>query len=152
MGSIRTMHATVRYAPASCCVPAGATLIAVVHRYSCTLVIADPGNGAKRGRTRPEPLKQMMWMGWGKLDQSSVQLCVSRSLTSALLYADSQCSLPFGCGVRSTSTTSSCPLPSTAPGPRGTRTSTTARGKHYRLVLDRDSTESLAWATLLLLA
>ena len=40
-----------------------------------------------------------------------------------------KCSLPFGCGVRSTSTTSSCPLPSTAPGPRGTPTSTTARGK-----------------------
>ena len=31
--------------------------------------------------------------------------------------------------MRSTSTTSSSPLPSTAPGPRGTPTSTTARGK-----------------------
>jgi hypothetical protein len=40
-----------------------------------------------------------------------------------------KCSPPSGCGVRSTSTTSSCPLPSTAPGPRGTLTSTTAPGK-----------------------
>ena len=40
-----------------------------------------------------------------------------------------RCSPPSGCGVRSTSTTSSCRSPSTAPGPRGTRTSTTARGK-----------------------
>ena len=46
-----------------------------------------------------------------------------------------KCSPPSGCGVRSTSTTSSCPLPSTAPGPRGTLTSTTARGK--RLVFVR---------------
>jgi hypothetical protein len=34
--------------------------------------------------------------------------------------------------VRSTSTTSSSPLPSTAPGPRGTRTSTTAPGKQLQ--------------------
>jgi len=40
-----------------------------------------------------------------------------------------QCSPPSGCGVRSTSTTSSCRSPSTAPGLRGTLTSTTARGK-----------------------
>merc|ERR1712216_365495 len=40
-----------------------------------------------------------------------------------------RCSPPSGCGVRSTSTTSSCRSPSTAPGRRGTRTLTTARGK-----------------------
>ena len=50
-------------------------------------------------------------------------------LTVMLSPAESRCSPPSGCGVRSTSTTSSCPLPSTAPGPRGTRTSTTAPGK-----------------------
>jgi hypothetical protein len=43
-----------------------------------------------------------------------------------------KCSPFFGCGVRSTSTTSSCPLPSTAPGPRGTPTSTTAPGKRHK--------------------
>jgi len=46
-----------------------------------------------------------------------------------LLMRRSKCSPPSGCGVRSTSTTSSCRLPSTAPGPRGTLTSTTAPGK-----------------------
>lgn len=60
-----------------------------------------------------------------------------------LAFAQSRCSPPFGCGVRSTSTTSSSPLPSTAPGPRGTPTSTTARGKqrehrrHRRAWLNR---------------
>merc|ERR1719453_2536767 len=45
-----------------------------------------------------------------------------------------RCSPPFGCGVRSTSTTSSSPLPSTAPGPRGTPTLTTAPGKRPHVV------------------
>ena len=57
-------------------------------------------------------------------------LLATRGLTSVRLCGvQTRCSRLFGCGVRSTSTTSSCPLPSTAPGPRGTRTSTTARGK-----------------------
>ena len=45
------------------------------------------------------------------------------------LFLSRKCSLPSGCGVRSTSTTSSCRLHSTAPGLRGTRTLTTGRGK-----------------------
>merc|ERR1712166_805269 len=64
------------------------------------------------------------------------------SLTSSLRLSPDlcvlcavKCSLPSGCGVRNTSTTSSCPLPSTARGPRGTRTSTTARGKRRELEL-----------------
>ena len=57
--------------------------------------------------------------------------CRSRGpiLTSFFALCRERCSPPSGCGVRSTSTTSSCRSPSTAPGPRGTRTSTTARGK-----------------------
>ena len=43
-----------------------------------------------------------------------------------------QCSPPSGCGVRSTSTTSSSRSPSTAPGPRGTPTLTTAPGKSLK--------------------
>jgi hypothetical protein len=58
----------------------------------------------------------------------------SRSmLLTACFRCAVKCSSPFGCGVRSTSTTSSCPLPSTAPGPRGTPTSTTAPGNHQAL-------------------
>ena len=57
--------------------------------------------------------------------------CRSRGpiLTSYFALCRERCSPPSGCGVRSTSTTSSCRSPSTAPGPRGTRTLTTARGK-----------------------
>ena len=47
-----------------------------------------------------------------------------------LQFFDAQkCSSLFGCGVRSTSITSSCRLPSTALGRRGTLILTTARGK-----------------------
>ena len=47
-----------------------------------------------------------------------------------LQFFDAQkCSSLFGCGVRSTSITSSCRLPSTALGRRGTPILTTARGK-----------------------
>ena len=57
-------------------------------------------------------------------------LLATRGLTSVRLCGvQTRCSRLFGCGVRSTSTTSSCRSPSTAPGPRGTRTLTTARGK-----------------------
>jgi len=49
-----------------------------------------------------------------------------------------KCLPPFGCGVRSTSTMSSCLLHSTAPGPRGTRTSTTGHGNCRNLTV-RDS-------------
>ena len=58
-------------------------------------------------------------------------LCEFVCVPDSCFLPRSKCSLPSGCGVRNTSTTSSCPLPSTAPGPRGTRTSTTARGKQY---------------------
>eukprot|EP00961_Rhodomonas_salina_P238279 3220695-Rhodomonas_salina.1 len=66
-------------------------------------------------------------------------LCQKKDQTSGMaaqltfnLCLQKRCSrLPpsFGCGARSTSTTSSSRSPSTAPGRRGTRTSTTARGK-----------------------
>lgn len=72
---------------------------------------------------------------------SSLRRC--RYLTRCRVCAESKCSPSFGCGVRSTSTTSSSPLPSTAPGPRGTLTSTTARGK--RPVLGRDHHFELGW-------
>ena len=64
----------------------------------------------------------------GRLFRSLKSTHFSYELTSFLVYR-SKCSSPFGFGVRSTSTTSSCRLPSTAPGRRGTLTSTTARGK-----------------------
>ena len=64
-----------------------------------------------------------------------------------MLCEQKKCSPPSGCGVRSTSTTSSSPLPSTAPGPRGTLTSTTARGK--RLVFVRYELESKSMFTVL---
>jgi len=66
---------------------------------------------------------------WCTLNACANYDCLSRSI----------CSLPSGCGVRNTSTTSSCPLPSTAPGPRGTRTSTTGRGKQLAFELPQDS-------------
>ena len=73
---------------------------------------------------------------------SAVPAC--RTLAFVLAAADvdvpsCRCSPPFGCGVRSTSTTSSSPLPSTAPGPRGTRTSTTARGNSFTWFVDSGS-------------
>jgi len=66
---------------------------------------------------------------WCTLNACANHDCLCRSI----------CSLPSGCGVRNTSTTSSCPLPSTAPGPRGTRTSTTGRGKQLAFELPQDS-------------
>jgi hypothetical protein len=70
------------------------------------------------------------WSGSGALLRKDM-LCGKPDADSfrLTLFLQSKCSPFFGCGVRSTSTTSSCPLPSTAPGPRGTPTLTTAPGK-----------------------
>ena len=68
----------------------------------------------------------------GLASRRTVWLCVHSRVSAVAdegVPVAERCSPPSGCGVRSTSTTSSCRSPSTAPGPRGTRTSTTARGK-----------------------
>ena len=57
--------------------------------------------------------------------------------------SEQQCSLLSGCGVRNTSTTSSCRLPSTAPGPHGTLTLTIALGKQCAHVVQSQQTVRL---------
>ena len=70
----------------------------------------------------------------GRAPTCSHSVDVSQHIADLCCPSSGKCSPPSGCGVRSTSTTSSCPLPSTAPGPRGTPTSTTAPGKQWELL------------------
>ena len=84
------------------------------------------GAGDRRRRASPQSMRVRRLCR-----ELALVSCRSRGpiLTPFFALCRERCSPPSGCGVRSTSTTSSCRSPSTAPGPRGTRTLTTARGK-----------------------
>jgi hypothetical protein len=92
----------------------------------------DGGASGRRGRARERGSSAVRPLGRQRPGPCAgggvAQARFCKQLTVCCMCR-SKCSPPSGCGVRSTSTTSSCPLPSTAPGPRGTPTLTTAPGK-----------------------
>ena len=97
------------------------------------LFCSGPGRARRSRRLFSPPPPSAAARGTA-LSARSDRPALSRSMLLTVCFRCAvKCSSPFGCGVRSTSTTSSCPLPSTAPGPRGTPTSTTAPGNHQAL-------------------